>query len=73
MKRVNGVWYYQGRSYATLYEALAAAWPCALPRRAGEKGVAPGTANTESGGVKKVLQQPCFTSENTTGTEVLQG
>lgn len=73
MKRVNGVWYYQGRSYATLYEALAAAWPCALPRRAGEKGAAPGTANTGSGGVKEVLHKPCFTSEDTTGTEVLQG
>ena len=72
MKRVNGIWYYQGRSYATLYEALAAAWPQALPRRGGEKGAAPGTANTGSGGVKKVLQQPCFTSENTTGKEVLQ-
>lgn len=73
MKRVNGVWYYQGRSYATLYEALAAAWPCALPRRAGEKGAAPGIRSTRSGGVKEVLGKPCFTSEDTTGTEVLQG
>lgn len=52
MKYINGFWLYQGRSYATLYEALAAAWPCALPRRAGEKGAAPGTANTGSGKTK---------------------
>ncbi len=73
MKRVNGVWYYRGRSYATLYEALAAAWPQTTPRRAGAKEAAPGTANTGGGGVKEVLCNPCFTSENTTGTEVLQG
>ena len=73
MKYFNGVWYHQGQSYATLYEALAAVWPQALPSRAGKKGAAPGTANTGSGGVKKVLQQPCFTSEDTTGAEVLQG
>lgn len=49
MKHVNGIWYYQGRSYATLCEALAAVWPCLPPRRAGEKGAAPGTTNTGSG------------------------
>ena len=49
MKRVNGVWYYRGQSYATLYEALAAVWPQALPSRAGERGAAPGTANTGGG------------------------
>lgn len=54
MKRVNGVWYYQGQGYATLYEALAAAWPRVLPQRAGEKETAPGTTNTGSGEVKKV-------------------
>lgn len=37
MKCVNGVWYYKGRSYATLREALAAVWPCALPSIAGKK------------------------------------
>lgn len=37
MKCVNGVWYHRGRSYPTLYEALAAAWPQTLPSRAGEK------------------------------------
>ncbi len=73
MKRINGVWYYRGRGYATLHEALAAAWPQALPRRAGAKEAAPGTANTGSGGVKEVLHSPYFTSENTTGSEVLQG
>lgn len=73
MKYINGIWFYQGRSYATLYDALSAVWPCPPPRRAGEKGAAPGTANTGSGGVKEVLQKPCFTSENTTGAEVLQG
>lgn len=73
MKCVSGVWYYQGRSYATLYEALAAAWPRTLPRRAGEKGAAPGTANTGGGRVKEVFPTACFTSENTTGMEVLQG
>lgn len=53
MKCVNGVWYHQGQSYATLYEALAAAWPPALPSRAGKKGAAPGTANTGSGKAEK--------------------
>lgn len=36
MKCVGGIWFYQGRSYATLHEALVAAWPQALPR-AGKK------------------------------------
>lgn len=40
MKCVGGVWYYRGRSYATLYEALAAVWPLILPGRAGKKGAA---------------------------------
>lgn len=37
MKCVDGVWYHRGRSYATLYEALAAVWPQVPPNRAGEK------------------------------------
>lgn len=37
MKCVDGVWYHRGRSYATLYEALAAVWPQEPPRRAGER------------------------------------
>lgn len=37
MKCVNGIWYHRGRSYPTLYEALAAVWPQALFSRAGEK------------------------------------
>lgn len=27
MKYHNGLWYYEGREYATLREALRAAWP----------------------------------------------
>lgn len=27
MKRYKGRWYYQGKSYATLHEALVAIWP----------------------------------------------
>lgn len=27
MRRRHGVWYYQGRPYATFHEALRAAWP----------------------------------------------
>ena len=72
MKCVGGIWYCRGRSYATLYEALAAVWPQTLPRRAGEKGAAPGTANTGSGGVKEVLKSAYFIPEHTTGKEVLQ-
>lgn len=49
MKYINGIWFYQGRSYATRYDALSAVWPCPPPRRAGEKRAAPGTANTGSG------------------------
>lgn len=49
MKCVNGVWYHRGQIYATLYEALAAVWPQVPPSRAGEKGTAPGTANTGDG------------------------
>ena len=26
MKFINGLWYYQGRTYATLREALLAVW-----------------------------------------------
>lgn len=41
MKCVNGIWYHRGRSYTTLYEALAAVWSQVPPRRAGEKGSRP--------------------------------
>lgn len=27
MKRKNGIWYYQGKEYATFRAALRAAWP----------------------------------------------
>ena len=27
MKRVKGLWYYRGKVYATLHEALLAVWP----------------------------------------------
>lgn len=27
MKRYNGLWYYQGRTYPTLRAALLAVWP----------------------------------------------
>lgn len=56
MKCVNGVWYHRGRSYATLYEALAAAWPRALSPTEGQKEAAPGTANTGSGKDKSTLE-----------------
>lgn len=60
MKCVNGVWYYGGRSYATLYEALVAVWPPGPPRRADGKRVAPGIRSTKSGRVKQVMAKHCF-------------
>lgn len=56
MKRVNGIWYYRGRSYPTLYEALVAVWPQTLPSRAGEKEPPPvlripGAAKRENDGI----------------------
>lgn len=56
MKCVNGLWCYRGQSYATLYEALVAVWPCALSPMEGQKEAAPGTANTGSGKAKNTLE-----------------
>lgn len=47
MKCISGIWYYRGQSYATLHEALVAAWPRPLPRRAGKKGAAPVLAHRD--------------------------
>ena len=27
MKRINGIWHYRGKQYATLHDALVANWP----------------------------------------------
>lgn len=73
MKCVNGVWYHRGQIYATLYEALAAVWPQALPRRVGEKRSRPRYYEYRERQGEKGFPRACFTSENTTGKEVLQG
>ena len=67
MKCVNGVWYYRGRSHATLREALAAAWA----QRPGPKKAAL-VLEHQSGRVKKVCKTAYFTPEYTTGTGGLQ-
>ena len=49
MRNYKGRWHYQGRSWATLHEAILAVWPRGKQASKGQKKTAPSTANTEGG------------------------
>lgn len=73
MKHYQGRWYYRGRSWATLHEALAAVWPRGKQAPKGQKKAVPGTANTEGGKGKKGLEKAYFTPDYITKTGAAQG
>lgn len=69
MKCVGGIWYYRGQCYATLHEAIVAAWPRRCHER--EKRSRPGVgAPRRQGGTG--LTHTVSASHNITGTEVFQ-
>ncbi len=72
MRRYKGRWYYQGRSWATLHEALLAVWPEEKQAPKGQKKTAHGAATTESGRGEKGLENTCFTHDYTTRMETAQ-
>lgn len=72
MRRYKGRWYYQGRSWATLHEALLAVWPEGKQAPKGQKKTAHGAAITEGGRGEKGLENPYFTPDYTMRTGAAQ-
>jgi hypothetical protein len=72
MRNYKGRWHYQGRSWATLHEAILAVWPRGKQASKGQKKTAPSTANTEGGKGEKGLEKAYFIPDYTTKAGAVQ-